>query len=56
MSKLIALGGLLVITMLAFVACSNGATSNIEIQATWITPQDEGDTVSISASEIERSR
>jgi nitrite reductase/ring-hydroxylating ferredoxin subunit len=53
MSKLIALGSLLIITMLAFVACSNGGTSGTKIKASWIAPQNTGDTVSISASEIE---
>ena len=56
MSKLIALGSLLIITMLAFVACSNGNTSGTKITASWITPQVASDTVSIPVSEIENKK
>jgi nitrite reductase/ring-hydroxylating ferredoxin subunit len=52
-SKLIAIGSLLIVTMLAFVACGDGGTSGSTIKAAWITPQDADDTVSISANEIE---
>ena len=53
MSKLIVLGGLLVITVLAFVACSSGGTSSTKIAASWIAPQIADDTVLIPISEVE---
>ena len=56
MSKLIALGSLLIVTVLAFVACSNGNTSGTKITASWIAPQIANDSVSIPVSEIENKK
>ncbi|MBT3362776.1 MAG: DUF2318 domain-containing protein [Chloroflexi bacterium] len=51
MKKLIVLGSLLIITMLAFVACSD-----VTVQATWISPQVASDSASITASAIESNK